>query len=267
MAPESCLIESLPNEILVASLAFFSARELIIHVLPISRRFRVLATRILYRRLVETSPLPHNELILECYHPSAKISTPYLSCRYLGLKRAGEQPIHDDALNLGDLNRLYSSFRPVLAEENRGSRRRQRSSRSEGESSLGDEAATQDLHLDDGELFSQLCTATNVVKETTTRGLFVSHINTCDGVIRVWRQWLAEKAGCSRSNGNNGVPKSTVDFENILWVDTAKNVGLRFRVELGPVERMPLMYDVGDDAPVTYTLTYQGTDWLLTVPE
>jgi hypothetical protein len=42
----------------------------------------------------------------------------------------------------------------------------------------------------DDESFAQLCTITNLVRMGPKPGLFRSHINMSDGVIRVWRDWL-----------------------------------------------------------------------------
>ncbi|EFY92639.1 F-box domain containing protein [Metarhizium acridum CQMa 102] len=252
MATTTCPMEALPNELLAASLGCLSTRELI-QVVPVSRCFYTLATRILYRRLIDVSPLPHNRLILDCYHPSERLTTPPLSCRYLGLKRVSEQPITDESLKFSDLSKLYSSYRPVLKEENRD---RPRASRQTGSKSLqSDETATQDVYLDHDLLFSQLCAVTYVVKEASKPGFFVSQVNTCDGIIRVWRGWLAEK---SNLNGaDEGLNSKIIDLDKFLWVDVGKNVGLRFRVVLGPAERLPLLSGPGDDSPVSYTLIYE----------
>lgn len=287
------------SKILAASLAFLTTRELIA-VVPVCRRFYSLIVRLLHRRLIDASSLPNNQLILECYHPSEKISTPYLSCRHLGQKlvkgsnaqqsstttrpaRAhgmsrGELNTCNDGLKLGDLSNMYSSFRPVVLEENRRIRKFKNLPRPPADASddgQGDgDVATQQVYLDDGELFSQLCTVTNVVKETTRRGFFVSHINTCDGVLRIWRHWLAEQAGLSGpadANADSGMSAEDavrkgkggdyvdyVDFDKYLWVGPTKNVGLRFRVVPGPAETMPLISGPGDEAPVSYTLIYEG---------
>lgn len=238
---------------LAASLACLSTRELI-EVVPVSRCFYTLATRILYRRLIGVSPLPDNRLILDCYHPSERLTTPPLSCRYLGLKRVGEQPITDESLKFSDLGKLYSSYRPVMKEE---SRDRRRASRRTGSKALqGDETATQDVYLDHDLLFSQLCAVTYVVKEASRPGFYISQVNTCDGVVRVWRPWLAEKANLN--GADESLHSKIVDFDKFLWVDVGKNVGLRFGVVLGPAERLPLLSGPGDDSPVSYTLIYEG---------
>lgn len=147
---------------------------------------------------------------------------------------------------LSDLGRLYSSFKPYMAEENR--RRRQPLNGAVSD----DDTAREDLFLDDGELFSQLCAVTNLVKTGPRAGLFLSHVNISDGVLRIWREWLAEVATPIREVDEN------LDSSKILWVDSAKNVGVRFRVMLGPMERMPVISGPNDQPPIAYKLEYEG---------
>ncbi|KAI1265251.1 hypothetical protein F5Y18DRAFT_64259 [Xylariaceae sp. FL1019] len=136
----SCDIYSLPNEILISALEPFSTRSLL-PLAATSRRFRGIVGRL---------------------HYCNKISTPYLFCKYLGtdgLSDAGNEP------DLDHLNRLYSRFEPFLGEEHRRPRLRwpiNRTVSSEVEEVLA-EAPSQDVHLEAGELFSQLCTLTNLV--------------------------------------------------------------------------------------------------------
>lgn len=225
---------------------------------------------------MDVASMPEHKLILECYHPSAKISTPYLACRYLGTKTAGLGAIDDASPRLEDLPKMYSSFRPVLTEENRRRRFRpdwlQQSLAMQGSQGAGrdseDEFAVQEVYLDEGELFSQLCTVTNVVKESARPGFYLSHVNTCDGVIRIWRGWLAELAASSTfrpmdddsqrfAASSSGA--SRIDSDKFLWVDPAKSVGLRFSNKVMPSERMPLIAGPGDDEAVSYSLVYEGT--------
>ncbi|UNI13501.1 hypothetical protein JDV02_000242 [Purpureocillium takamizusanense] len=264
------LVDELPTEILAAALSWLSSRQLVLAA-STSRRFHSVAARVLYRRLIDVASMPEHKLILECYHPSAKISTPYLACRYLGTKVAGADAIDDASPRLQDLPRMYSSFRPVLTEENRHRRLRpdwpqQSLAMPGGQRDGEDDCATQEVYLDEGELFSQLCTVTNVVKETARPGFYVSHVNTCDGVIRIWRGWLDQLAASSTyrptdddsqrfaasSSGASGI-----DTDQFLWVDPAKSVGLRFSNKVKPSERMPLISGPDDDEAVSYSLVYE----------
>ncbi|KAJ4270117.1 hypothetical protein NW762_001790 [Fusarium torreyae] len=47
---------------------------------------------------------------------------------------------------------------------------------------------------------------------------------------------------------------SHADSENIIWVDTHNNVGIRFSVAPAPSETMPLISGPDDDPPVHYKL-------------
>lgn len=185
--------------------------------------------------------------MLECYRPAAKISTPYLMCRYLRCKTRGiEIGADDQPPVLSDMGKLYSSFKPHMAEENM--KRRQ---------PLGgvvndDDTAREDLFLDEGELFSQLCAVTSLVKTGPRAGLFLGLVNISEGVLRVWREWLTEVATPIRE------VDESLDSNQILWVDAAKNVGVRFRVMPGPMERMPVISGPNDQPPIAYKLEYEG---------
>ncbi|KAJ6789173.1 hypothetical protein PWT90_03297 [Aphanocladium album] len=274
------LLEKLPTEILAAILSHLPVKELLKATL-ICRQIHVLAVHSLHQQLITVSSIPGYELILECYHPSLKISTPYLSCRYLGPRHptdcdgdahdaatAAVAPADCPAL-LGHVCQLYASFRPVVTEENRLRRFRMvwPVSVSGGPPAgfdSADEIATQDLHLDDGERFSQLCTALNLVTLGRSAGVFVSHYNMSEHVVRVFRRWLDEMAAAV----NDGLPwdaaaKVPLASKRILWVDASRTIGLRFHVSLGPAERMPLLSGTDDDPAVSYTLTYEGLDRFL----
>ena len=213
----------------------------------ISKRFHSLITRLIHRRLLQASSLPDKCLIFECYHPSAKISTPPLSCEYIGNKSAKDDAKpNDEGETLSSLHKIYSSFRLAINED----RIRRRRARPDADI---DDTATEDVYLDEGELFSQLCAVTYVAKRGPRPGLFLSHLNIGDGVIRVWRDWLAQLAIDSTASES-----WSVDDSAILWADAAKGVGVRFKVTAAPSERMPLISGPDDHPPVAYTLQYEG---------
>lgn len=104
------------------------------------------------------------------------------------------------------------------------------------------------MHLDESALFGQLCTITNLVKLGPRRGLFLSHVNVGEGVIRVWRDWLASRAAAGPSGSGE-----------LLWADADKNVGIR----VGIVETLdtgntnaPVLVNSNEDLPVSYRLEY-----------
>lgn len=230
-------------QILIQILSTFSTSQLL-SVARVNHRFHDLTLRIIHTRLTDAAWLPDHELILECYHPSAKISTPYLHCDYLGTDGlAGYQEDEEKQLSFGQLHNLYSRFRPVVQEENRRPRTRYPSvSAVQPED---DDSASIKVSLDDGEMFSQLCTVTNLVKTGPRRGLFLSHVNINDGVVRVFRRWLA-----ARATGEEGT-------DPILWTDRNKTVGLKFRVHENVDERPAIWSETDEDLPVSYTLVYE----------
>lgn len=119
-----------------------------------------------------------------------------------------------------------------------------------------DEEASEQVFLDEGELFSQLYTVTNVVKEGKKRGFFPSHVNISENVIRIFRRWLNDQA--SRNDSLKSWNKVPIDSDTILWTDSDKGIGLRLHVTLGATERMPILSSTNDDAPVSFHMVYEG---------
>ncbi|RGP76275.1 hypothetical protein FSPOR_264 [Fusarium sporotrichioides] len=249
MTSYNASIDGLPNEILTSILSPFSTRELL-NFATINSCFYSQVTRLIHHRLLQAAPLPDNKLILECYLPSDQLYAPCLACRYQGLLNQDGSPLSEVNPRLPDLRYLYSSFKPVFAPESRSPRRgRRRPTEVQPSEDADDDTATQDIDLDDGELFSQLCAAISLVKEGPRSGLFISHVNLVDGVVRVFRKWLAEAA--SKQDPSQYGP------ENVLWVDKNNDVGIRFSVVPAPSETMPLISGPNDDPPVHYKLVYE----------
>ncbi|CAK7225725.1 hypothetical protein SCUCBS95973_005960 [Sporothrix curviconia] len=280
-------IDALPPELLDAVLATFPTPALL-PLAAVSRRFYLIVARLIYRRLRRAVALANYQLLLACYHPSAKISTPYLHCAYLGTDGLDDDPDAgpDDALFLQRLPGMYSRFRPVPPDDADVHVRNYRAirrtmnffmlsdtasggtpatalqtvaggGRGEGGKrgkSGGPATATQapmvayDVHLDEGELFSQLCTVTNLVKTSSQPGLFLNCVNINDGVIRVWRDWLSgrvtDRQGGRKEDKEKEKKEKKKDKEksqsfpsiaddpnqHVLWAYTGKHVGMRFRV-------------------------------------
>ncbi|KAK3688262.1 hypothetical protein B0T22DRAFT_148928 [Podospora appendiculata] len=264
-------IDSVPNELLLSILSLIPTRSLL-SVVGVSRRFYSVALRVLHYRLKTAAALPDLRLILECYHPSAKISTPYLYCDHLytDAVQDGDEGGRDHGLptpTLGQLREVYAHFRPVAQEENRRARLRyprRPQPQSETSGTQGDDGTPQthteqrlslDIYLDDNEPFSQLCTATSLVKVGPKPGWFLSHLNMTDDVIRVWRGWLAAQAS-GHLTPTESEQESTK--EAILWADSAHNVGLRFHVteKEAEISARPILVAQGEDLAVAYKLEY-----------
>ncbi|GAB1319220.1 F-box domain-containing protein [Madurella fahalii] len=270
-------IDSLPNELLHSILTNLPTRFLL-PLVAVSRHFHSVTLRVLRQRLHRATSLPDRRLILECYHPSEKLYTPYLSCDYLytdnleGLDEASKAEgklLEPTALG-GGLAGVYSHFRPVEHEENRRARPRGRYTRrgQRGSGSLGQGTAAAgggsggdvllpyiDVYLDSDELFSQLCAITNLVRVGPKPGLFLSHVNISDVVIRVWRAWLARQAA---AGGRPQAGREVQDEDSVLWADTSRTVGLRFRVTEKDIrDEHPVLVANNEELPVAYRLEFE----------
>jgi hypothetical protein len=216
------------------------------------------------------------KLILECYHPASKNIEPYLFCDYLGtpelsIDAEGEGSVYADSRSLsklGKLGGLYSRFRPIRLEvESRIFRRHhpadipgqrstvvqypnQPASRPDGT----EELVEHNVSLDENEPFTQLCVVINFVQPGPSRGIFRSSVTIADGVLRIWRRWLIERASREASTnwtGNDGDEKART-----LWLDNRENVGLRLRIrEKG--SNAPLL-ERNEVSPVSYGMEYEG---------
>ncbi|KXX78002.1 hypothetical protein MMYC01_205141 [Madurella mycetomatis] len=269
--PQSPSSSDSQPQLLLSILTNLPTRSLL-PLATVSRHFYSVTLRILKQRLHRATSLPDRRLILECYHPSEKLYTPYLSCDYLytdsieGLDDEAEDEsrfLEHSTLG-GGLGSVYSHFRPVEHEENKRARPRGRAvvaamarvlprqgGRSGGENSL----PFTDVYLDSGELFSQLCAITNLVRAGPKPGLFLSHVNISDAVIRVWRGWLARQAAAS---GHPPAGREARDEDSVLWADTARTVGLRFRVTEKDIrDEHPVLVANDEELPVAYRLEFE----------
>ena len=194
---------------------------------------------------------------------------------------------------LGRLGSLYSRFRPIRPEvEHRVFRRHPAgnvpgypnsstmfpnaplSSNTESEGLV-----SHSVHLDSHELFSQLCVVTNLVQLGPRRGVFYSFVNVADGVVRIWREWLAKRANLKQKEVRPSVVDSSdlkevcgkkceavhADIEvaetepGTLWIDKCQNVGVRVRIaEKKWMRNAPVLLHRDEDPAVTYTMEYEG---------
>ncbi|KAL1864157.1 hypothetical protein VTK73DRAFT_6135 [Phialemonium thermophilum] len=275
-------IYSLPNELLISALSPLRTRELL-PLATVSHRFHDIVFRILQGRLSRTAALPGHRLILECYHPSVAISTPWMYCDHIETDRLPSPHSSHDATSpakgssssqangtarhepsFADLGRLYSHFRPVPQQEIRRARGRTRLRVEQlvGAAPLDDDddavdTPSHDVHLDEDELFTQLCTIINVVRLGPGRGYFTGQSNVSDGVIRVWRNWLADAAAASAKDPGGDVSSS----HRILWSDATQDVGVRFRVteidQPTTFVQRPVLVTADEQETVSYRLEFQ----------
>ena len=250
--------------------------------------------------------LTDHKLILECYHPSSKNTEPYLFCDYLGTPGLGSTTQSKDILDgdtdgldrLGELRGLYSRFRPIRPEVEEGIFRPHPagdiSGRVESKSSPSSSSPSSEpllsalvkhhISLDSYELFSQLCVVANLVQLGPRRGVFYSFVNIADGVVRIWREWLAARAktahdlssyemcigsvdgGILRGQDNELALNGKSAEENILWINPGKTVGIRIRIH----ERKwrhdgPILVHKDEEIAVSYVMEYEGTSFVLVV--
>ncbi|KAJ5753514.1 uncharacterized protein N7511_007667 [Penicillium nucicola] len=257
-------LNCLPNEVLVQILSDFSTRTLL-PLTSVCHRFHALVLRILHYRLLFSTPLKEYKLLLECFHPSSKLTEPHVFCKYLGTdglseRHDGKGSLYenvDTAHQLSRVTGLYSRFRPEVCTPDEQSRKAGsygvRLAPSPGRMLLlsgmagfiradmnrggdGDDGAVmREVMLDGFEDFSQLCVVANLVQVLPGTSLLLSALTIEDGVVRLWRDWLLRqslkwKAATERAK-EEGIEKPVVaPDEDILWVDMEETVGLKMRV-------------------------------------
>ncbi|KAF2805595.1 uncharacterized protein BDZ99DRAFT_466553 [Mytilinidion resinicola] len=289
--PDQCYLYNLPNEIILHILTPLPTLELLPLTL-ISHRIYALILRILHNRLYLASQLHDHTLMLECYHPSAKLTEPPYFCTYhgtegLSLYYCPSETDVDLPARLGELKNLYSHFRPHRREIEPARRRVNRhpagdvpGSRTHSESSSTgaarradkDDMVKQILGLESHELFTQLCAVGYIVRNGPRPGIFMAYTEVEEGVVRVWREWLGKMS--KRGKGENAagrlaaaeegdagqnytVTAPGLDEENLLWVSPAKNTGIRFNIRDRKLRReVPILLHVEEDLPVSYEVEY-----------
>ncbi|QSZ31839.1 hypothetical protein DSL72_001408 [Monilinia vaccinii-corymbosi] len=254
-------IASLPNELLINSLSLLSTRQLL-PIASTSHRFHNLIIRIIHHRLVAAASRKDYKLVLECFHPSSRLTTPHLFCDYLGTDGLSDDVVGEgdlyqdvkDTARLGKMLSLYSHFKPVQPEARvvwtqspAGRIRPGLLPKSE------EEFVSQNIDLESYEFFSQLCTTTNLVKVGSKRGLFQSCVNLGEGVLRVFRGWLSDRA-----EANERHIDTPEERENrLLWADAEKHVGLKLKVLKREEEAAPIFLGRDEEAPIYYKLQYE----------
>ena len=222
------------------------------------------------------------KLILECYHPSAQYTEPFLYCDYLGTPGLKDEigdhtwvcEIADDqAAKVGTLERPYSHFRPIRqdtepkiyrshpAGDVPGSRTSEEANRTRKPSKRS--TVTQNVSLEAHELFTQLHFLVAVVQTGPRPGLFLSVENLVDKTQRIFSNWLAEEAGAvqkHRKGASNIVTNELgCEADRMLWIDKNKVVGLRLQVEERKGKKdLPLLYRKDEDQAISYSMELQG---------
>lgn len=259
----------------------------------LSHRVYTLVLRILHNRLVAAADLESHSVLLECFHPSAKLTEPPFFCTYHGTDglKLYDGFAEDDmnlARRLGEMRNLYSRFRPYRRELETGGRRVRgppgdvpgsRTYPGTAKEKFTGEAVRQIMSLDGHELFTQLVAQTNLVKLGPRHGLFTCFVGIEEGVVRVWREWLRKMSAKEEGKptkqqqeiveevGKGKEPvreisedRQGVNDERILWVSPAKNTGVSFHVRERKLRRdIPILVRADEeDMPVSYEIEYDG---------
>lgn len=197
-------------------------------------------------------------MILESFLPSAKLSTPYFSCDFLGT-----DVVEDGDLNgigaLRKLRGLYSHFRPRQPE---GDRKVWKSVSTGGwlPATLDEfidqsaEYVTQNIDLESHEMFAQLQSVVHVVKIGPRKDYFLSRVTVGEGLTRIWREWLSD--GAKRSAAKTE-PEEEYK-ERLLWSSIHEDFGMRLRVMEQKDVSTPILRSSHEDENVSYTLQYEG---------
>ena len=253
----------------------------------INHRFQNLIIRIVHGRLLLAASLEDRKIILECYHPSAQYTEPYLFCDYLGTPGlsdnvAGQGSIYEAQDGEGLLRNLYSSFRPTRrrpdskapmshpAGDIPGSRTSDVAASKSSERQDDTDVVKRIVSLDAHENFSQLVFSTDLVQLGPHRGLFSDIVNVNDKkTLRIFRDWAAHRAAeLQRFRGESfnikGSESSssleTTRESGITWIDDAKKkAGLRLKVEERKWRRdVPILLHKDEDQAVSYSMEIQG---------
>ena len=231
--------------------------------------------------MLHAAALKDRKLILECYHPSAQYTEPYLHCDYLGTPGlndlfAGQgfiSEVTDEIGNGGTLQKLYSRFRPTRNDPQQtiyrshpagdipGSRT---SERAAARDSIQSEVVTQNVNLEAHELFTQLRLLASLVQIGPRRGFFMSIQNIVEKkTTRIFRTRLAEMAKNTKDPvticSMDSLSGSVGEDNSIIWVDHKKIAGLKIRV----MERkwrgdLPVLLHRDEDQAVSYSLELKG---------
>ncbi len=245
----------------------------------VCHRIQNLIIRIVRGRLLRAASLTDRKIILECYHPSAQYTEPYLYCDYLGtpglIDRVEDRSsIYDyQAAKDGTLGRSYSHFRPTRkdptprfyrshpAGDVQGSRTSDAANRVSQPSES--DAVTQNVSLEAHELFTQLRFLVAVVQTGPRSGLFLSVENLIDKTQRIFRSWLAERAEATRVHktdvSNRIIDELDCGANETLWIDQKKTIGLKVHVkERKGRKDLPVLFHKDEDQAITYSLELEG---------
>lgn len=130
---------------------------------------------------------------------------------------------------------------------------------------LDEEYVTQDIDLESHELFSQLQSVVNIVKVGPRKGTFLSSVTIGEGLTRIWRDWLAERAKKLRSSEDGAEADDEEYSKRLQWSSLDEHIGLRLRVIERDDVPAPIIRARYEDPNVAYTLQYEGMSFTLLI--
>lgn len=278
--PTDALLRS-PLQLLAQVLSHFSTHDLL-PLTRISHRLEAVTTRLLHHRHLAGANPTDYYVVLECYHPTCKATEPYLLCSYLGTQQLQTRQDGEEALSgLGQLGALYSRFRPFKQEFEPALTARRRygtsvpivnnaprspalypaanvdnNNRLSGEGDDIPPPSSLTVMLDDFEPFFNMCVNSHLVGCS----MFTTSFGLMDGVVRLWREWLAERArGGDNSTAAESTPLLRSDDSRLIWVDPKKDVGLKVHVVENRREtELPVLMHRDESMPAMYSLVIDG---------
>ncbi|KAI4288684.1 MAG: hypothetical protein L6R35_002051 [Caloplaca aegaea] len=271
----------LPNELLIHILSSFPTRSLL-QLRLVSHHIQDLIIRIVHQRLLIAASLDDRKLILECYHPSAQYTEPYVFCDYLGTpglssEREGEGSLYQDLkVGKGQLKQIYSRFRPSRKDDCTsvrphpagnvpGSRTNPRDQDQVSKVEKADsDLVTHKVFLDFHEPFTQVSITAALVQVGPRRGVFISFIDVIDKKNpRLWREWLAENAVNATNEKKIFHEKEAKDSDSesngMIWADPGKTLGLKVRVKENKWRTdAPILLHRDEEHAISYSLELEG---------
>ena len=256
----------------------------LLRLTSVSRRFSALVLRLLKIRLLQATSLNEYLLLLECFQPSAKLTEPPSFCTYLGTDGLddiegsslpsirGDCSETDVASEMKRLSHLYSRFRPNCGRPDPtprrwhppgdipGSRTWENAEASSSRAAeTGNNIVTQKVSLEAGDVLTQLCAVTNLVKLEPRRGLISDRVELNEGIVRIWRTWLSKRSQERNLSSSAGSRLAPLEDERILWANDGQKVGIKLRVRQRKWRAdHPILFSAEEELAVGYIIEYEG---------
>lgn len=141
----------------------------------------------------------------------------------------------------------------------------------------GNKKVVYTLNFDADELFGQFCAAATLVRLGPRRGVFLSSVPIVEdkqSVIRVWREWLLDRAKALIELEMSGIDidatlertstdrrsEDMMQDKNVLWTDYRRNVGIKLAIRERPIAGVPTrgIDEDKDDIPLSFDIEIRG---------